>query len=210
MFKNRLQECGGNVQKQVTRVHPEDFFAFATTVNEGQDHLPEFKCSVTVNSARYDLPPGFKYKKEAENAAGCDSPPGFKYKKEVETRQDYSRMCSGGYSRMCSGSCCKKEHSTSYLSIYKEGIAHCATFKATVEINGELYTGAPGNNKEEAARNAAYEAIRSIHTQDCDSFPQIELHDETKQNNDSKQEFKVTNAVSKLPTDKVHLIINYW
>ena len=49
-----------------------------------------------------------------------------------------------------------------------EGIAHCPTFTATVEINGKSYTGAPGNNKKEAARNAAYEAIRSIRTQDCE------------------------------------------
>jgi len=41
----------------------------------------------------------------------------------------------------------------------KEGITHRPTFTAIVEINRELYTGAPGNNKKEATRNAAYEAI---------------------------------------------------
>ena len=40
------------------------------------------------------------------------------------------------------------------------------TFTATVEFNGASYTGAPGNNKKEAAGNAAYEAIRSMRTQD--------------------------------------------
>ena len=57
------------------------------------------------------------------------------------------------------------------LPIYQfttEGEAHCPTFTATVEINGASYTGAPGNNKKEAAGNAAYEAIRSMHTQDCE------------------------------------------
>jgi len=49
-----------------------------------------------------------------------------------------------------------------------EGEAHCPSFTAIVEINGAFYTGAPGKNKKEAAGNAAYEAIRSMHTQDCE------------------------------------------
>jgi len=75
MFKNRLQEYAQKTSFPLP---------IYTTVNECQDHLLEFKCSVTVNGARYDSPPGFKYKKEAENASGYDSPPGFKCKKEAE------------------------------------------------------------------------------------------------------------------------------
>jgi len=36
---------------------------------EGEDHIPRFKCTVTVNGAHYDSPPGFPQKKQAEDAA---------------------------------------------------------------------------------------------------------------------------------------------
>ena len=62
----------------------------------------------------------------------------------------------------------KKNIPLPWYEFTEEGIAHSPTFTATVEINGESYTGAPSNNKKEAARNAAYEAIRSIRTQDCE------------------------------------------
>ena len=67
-----------------------------------------------------------------------------------------------------SGLAVKKNIPLPTYQFTKEGIAHCPTFMTTVEINGESYTGAPGNNKKEAVGNASYEAIRSIHTQDCE------------------------------------------
>lgn len=187
MFKNRLQEYAQKTSLPLP---------VYTTVNEGQDHLPQFKCSVTVNGVRYDSPPGYKYKKEAENAAAQVAVEDLR-KLGLDVHFKKTKLLKNVLSELA----VKKNIPLPTYQFTQEGIAHCPTFTATVEINGESYTGAPGYNKKEAARNAAYEAIQSIRTQDCNSFPQIELYDETEQNNDSRQEFKVTNAVSKLPTD---------
>jgi hypothetical protein len=60
MFKNRLLEYSQGNSLPLPLYH---------TVNEGEDHLPQFKCTVTVNGAQYDSPPGFQQKKLAQNAA---------------------------------------------------------------------------------------------------------------------------------------------
>lgn len=187
MFKNRLQEY---TQKNSLSL------PVYTTINEGKDHLPEFKSSVTVNGAQYGSPLVFKYKREAENAAAQVAVEEL-LKLGLDKQFKETRLLKN----VLIDFAVKKNIPHPTYQFTKEGIAHCPTFTATVQINGESYTGAPGNSKKEAEKNAAYEAILSIRTQDCNSFPQIELQDETKQNNVSKQEFKVTNSASKIPAD---------
>ena len=61
MFKNKLQQY---IQKNSLQ------FPVYVTSKDGTDHLPQFKCTVTLNGVQYNSAPGgFKHKKEAENAA---------------------------------------------------------------------------------------------------------------------------------------------
>ena len=83
MFKNGLQEYAQKKSLSLPVYH---------IVNDGSDHLPQFKCSVTINGKKYESPPGFSHKKEAQNVAAKEDVAdlqrqGFKFKVSFTSTQ---------------------------------------------------------------------------------------------------------------------------
>jgi len=150
MFKGRLQEY---TQKNSFPLPVYD------TVNEGQDHIPRFKCNVTVNGARYDSPPGFNHKKPAQNAAA-----------EAAVKNLFNQgllpieevILPKKPKNVLEELALKKNMPPPSYKFSKEGEAHCPTFTAIVEINGAFYAGDPANSKKDATNKAACKAIRAI------------------------------------------------
>eukprot|EP00253_Pinus_taeda_P010919 PITA_10919 len=173
---------------------------------EGMAHCPTFTATVAINGESYTGAPGNNKKAAARNAAyeairsirtqDCNSFPHIELDGDLHKLglDIHFKETQKLLKNLLSQFAVKRKIPLPIYQFKKEGMAHCPTFTATVEINGESYTGAPGNNKKAAARNAAYEAIRSIRTQDCNSFPQIELDDSKqdsvsdKRETDSKQD----------------------
>lgn len=162
MFKNRLQEYA---QKSSLPLPVYD------TVNEGKDHLPQFKCTVTINGTKYESPPGFNNKKAAQHAAAKVAVEDLQiqgllneYKEKIRPKNVLAELASS-----------RNMPSPTYR--------FTRTITATVQVNGVSYTGSPSNNHKEAANKAALEAVMAIDPQYCNRLSHVELN----ANNDSEQ-----------------------
>lgn len=174
MFKNRLQEYA---QKKSLPL------PIYEVVNEGKDHLPQFKCTVIINGAKYESLPGFTNKKASQNAAAKAAVEDLEMQGLIDEFKE-KRRPKGILAELVT----KKNMP---LPNYR----FTRTFTATVVVNGVSYTGGPSNNQKDAQNKAAFEAlqaidpkaafeaVQAIDSQYCNSLSHVEVN----ANNDSKQ-----------------------
>jgi len=189
MFKNRLLEYSQENSLPLPLYH---------TVNEGKDHLPQFKCSVTVNGAQYNSPPGFQHKKPAQNAAAEEAVKDL-LKQGLLVQFEETRLPKNVLEQLA----LKKNVPLPTYHFTKEGYAHCPTFTATVQINGTSYAGGPAKSKKEAASKAACEAIRTIEPYYWDTLSLVKLQSESTRNNDSGHPAGECKSELKMPVDNL-------
>lgn len=174
MFKNRLQEYA---QKNSLPL------PLYEVVNEGQDHLPQFKCTVIINGAKYESLPGFTNKKASQNAAA---------KAAVEDLESQGLIVEFKEKMRPKGILAEV---VTRKNMPPPSYRFTRTYTATVVVNGVSYTGGLSNNQRDAQNKAALEALQAIDPkaafevlqandpQYCNSLSHVEVNAK----NDSKQ-----------------------
>eukprot|EP00253_Pinus_taeda_P016352 PITA_16352 len=150
------------------------------TIIEGENHVPKFKSSVTINEATYESASGFNNKKASQKAAA---------KAAVEDLQKQGLLLQFKERK-------RPKIALAELALKKNippPTYHITrTYTATVKINGASYTGGPAGNARDAANKAAFEAIMAIDPQCCNSLSPLEL----RENNDSEHPSAECNNVN--------------
>ncbi|XP_057822054.1 double-stranded RNA-binding protein 4 isoform X2 [Cryptomeria japonica] len=151
------------------------------SVNEGFDHLPNFKCFVTVNGLRYESSGSYSHKKVAEQSAAqaaiqdlATKHPEYKFEDPFGQKQLTELL-----ERMGRG--------PPIFSVTKTGVAHSPEFTSTVEIDGASYVGGVAKSKKEAETKAALVAIRTINQQVGDLCLQLQLQADSRVSNELQQ-----------------------
>ncbi|KAH9298667.1 hypothetical protein KI387_030349, partial [Taxus chinensis] len=171
-YKNKLQEC-------IQKLHlPLPVYE---SVNEGFDHLPNFKCSVTVNGVRYESTGAHKHKKEAEQSAAQAAI------QDLATRHsDYQFEETIG-KKLLMELLARMGRGSPTFSFAKMGAAHSPDFTSTLEIDGVSYVGGVAKSKKEAETKAAFVAFQAIKAQVGGPHSQLQLHTQSKGSHDLEQ-----------------------
>ncbi|PON77418.1 Double-stranded RNA-binding domain containing protein [Parasponia andersonii] len=152
MHKNRLQEFThkSNIPLPIYQ-----------TINEGYQHLPQFRSTVLVNGARYTSPDTFSTRKAAEQSVAELALKSISKETVVDEGfpliHEDTVFCKSILNEFATK---MNMELPTYNTIKPEGLI--PVFKSSLVFNGASYTGNVGKNKKEAEQLAARVAILSL------------------------------------------------
>ncbi|ONK55143.1 uncharacterized protein A4U43_UnF7180 [Asparagus officinalis] len=162
MNKNRLQEFA-----QKSRLP----LPVYRTENEGYQHTPLFRSSVTVDGITFTSPNTFLQRKAAEQDAAKLALESLSRKIDISSILEDATFAKSMLHEYAMKMSLEKP---TYQTSQATGSIHPMFISSTI-FNGQTYTGDPGRNKKEAEQMAARAAIKSILANSDSQSPMLEV-----------------------------------